>query len=507
MTAVEDRNRSDEEPTRHGNFFVPRAAGVGSLGAVGSWLAGGGAILALLAVTFGGLWPMLTVLGTTGMLLALLLFRDKHGRNLAQRAGNRLAYRRAARAGTNQLRNGDLYPQSYGTYSLPGLAAQTTLTEYVDSWGQPFALIETPSTGTVATVWSADPPGSQLLDQRDINQMVANLGGWLDGHTQEDRLIAASITVETRGDSGNRLRAAVEPRRAIHAPGVAVAAVSDSLRRMSVGGAQIRGFATATFTTEPQDGGRPATPAEMAAELAPRLPLIGDALRTTGAGVVRPTTAQELCETIRSAYDQDAAAIIDAARATGHPILMSWQDSGPAAHHARWREYQHDDGYSITWVMSRPPKGQITSAALARLLAPLPGMVKRVTLHYRPWDLGEAAERVESDVHNAAWAVNNPTRGRPSAQARKQLDRAERTADEEAEGAGLHNFTIVVTATVTDPAKLRDARAVITSLSKGARLLMREAHGGHDSAFLFGLPLGLVPGKHAATPRMLQERM
>jgi hypothetical protein len=211
---------------------------------------------------------------------------------------------------------------------------------------------------------------------------------------------------------------------------------------------------------------------------------------------------------VRAAYDQQAADTIESAHEEGSPIVLSWDQVGPAAHHARWREYQHDDGHSVTWVMSKPPKGTITAQALARLLAPHPAVpVKRVTLHYRPWDLGSAAERIEADVNNAAWAVNNPTRGRVSAQARKQLNRAERTAEEEAEGAGLHNFTIVVTATVTDPTHLREVRAVVTSLSKGARLLMREAHGGQDSAFLFGLPLGLIPSKHVTTPAMLQERL
>lgn len=506
MTAVEDR--VDEEPTKHGNFFVPRAAGIGSLGWVGSAIAAVGAIVSILAVATAGLVAMLFVLVVTGAVLALLLFRDQHGRNLAQRIGNRLAYRHAARAGTNRYAAGPLSPLPFGACTLPGLAAQTELTEWVDSWEQPFVLLDTPSTGTVSTVWSADPPGSQLIDQSDLNQMVANLGGWLDGHTQEDRLVGASITVETRGDSGHRLRAAVEPRRAVSAPGIAVAAVSESLRTMSVGGSSIRGYATATFSTDDPDGGRRQTPAEMAAELASRLPLIGDALRPTGAGVVRPTTGQELCEVIRSAYDQEAAALIEEAHADGEAIPLSWSQVGPISHHARWREYQHDDGLSVTWVMSRPPKGTITASALARVLSPHPAVaVKRVTLHYRPWDLGQAAERVEHDVSNAAFAVNNPTRGRPSAQARKQLDRAQKTADEEAEGAGLHNFTVVITATVTDPKKLRDARAVIKSLSKGARLLMREAHGGHDSAFLFGLPLGLVPGRHAPTPEMLKERL
>lgn len=157
--------------------------------------------------------------------------------------------------------------------------------------------------------------------------------------------------------------------------------------------------------------------------------------------------------------------------------------------------------------MSRPPKGVITAQALARLLAPTPGVVKRVALHYRPWDIGEAADRVESDVHNASWAVNNPTRGRASSQASNHLERAKKTADEESKGAGLHNFTVVVTATVTDPKKVRDARAVVNSLSKAAKLLMREASGGHDTAFLFALPIGLVPALHSTTPQLLQERM
>ena len=506
MTTTEDR---PEELTRHGNFFVPRAAGVGSLGAIGTWIAGGGALLSILAVTLSGLIAMITVLLLTAAVLSLLMYRDKHGRNLAQRLSNRVVYWRAARAGTNRYITGPFSPIPYGDNRLPGIAAQTELAEYVDALGQPFVLLHTPSTGTVATVWSADPPGSQLLDPGDINTMVSNLSGWLDGHTQEEGMIAASITVETRGDSPHRLRSAVEPRRAAAAPAVAVAAVNATLRKLAVGGASIRGYATATFTTaDPDEHGRRRTPAEMASELAPRLPIIGDALRSTGAGVVWPTTAQELCEVTRSAYNQDAADVIEAAHADGETIPLSWTQVGPSAHHARWREYEHDDGISVTWVMSRPPKGSITPAVLSRLLAPHPAIaVKRLTLHYRPWDIGDAADRVEDDVSSATWAVNNPSRGRTTAQARKQLQRAERTAEDEAEGATLHNFTIVLTVTVTDPKRLREARAVATSMSKGARLLMREAYGGHDTGFLFGLPLGFVPALHTPTPEMLKEKL
>ncbi|WP_342746842.1 SCO6880 family protein [Georgenia soli] len=79
------------------------------------------------------------------------------------------------------------------------------------------------------------------------------------------------------------------------------------------------------------------------------------------------------------------------------------------------------------------------------------------------------------------------------------------TASEEAAGAGLLNFGILVTATVLDPAREEDARAAIDSLSATARLRLRVLRGSQDSAFAGALPLGLVLPRHLKVPAEMRN--
>ena len=84
---------------------------------------------------------------------------------------------------------------------------------------------------------------------------------------------------------------------------------------------------------------------------------------------------------------------------------------------------------------------------------------------------------------------------------------ADRTAQEEARGAGLVNFGMVVTATVMTAEQIPDMVAAIDNLGATARILLRPAYGSQDSAFAAALPLGVVlpeppvgPGGPAGSP-------
>lgn len=81
------------------------------------------------------------------------------------------------------------------------------------------------------------------------------------------------------------------------------------------------------------------------------------------------------------------------------------------------------------------------------------------------------------------------------------------TAAEEAAGAGLLNFGLVVTATTTDPAHEAEARAAIDSLSAAARLRMRPAYGSQDTAFAAALPLGIILPRHVKMPVEVRESL
>ena len=164
--------------------------------------------------------------------------------------------------------------------------------------------------------------------------------------------------------------------------------------------------------------------------------------------------------------------------------------------------------------MSVAPRGTVRSSVLEHLLAPHPRIDrKRVTMLYRPVDSARAARIVEQDKRNAD--VRATSTKRPSSRVLVEQRAATATADEEAAGAGLLSFGMLVTATVastgTDPvngeAALEDAMATVDNLAATARLTLRPAYGSQDSAFTAALPLGLHLPAHLKVPDSIREAL
>ena len=96
---------------------------------------------------------------------------------------------------------------------------------------------------------------------------------------------------------------------------------------------------------------------------------------------------------------------------------------------------------------------------------------------------------------------------KPAARDSVAARKAAATAGEEASGAGLVQFGMLVTATVSDRAKAPDARAAIDNLGAIARVRLRPVYGSQDSAFAAALPVGLVLPKHIRVPAELREKL
>ncbi|HBD9578893.1 TPA: hypothetical protein KLE27_004622, partial [Shigella sonnei] len=77
----------------------------------------------------------------------------------------------------------------------------------------------------------------------------------------------------------------------------------------------------------------------------------------------------------------------------------------------------------------------------------------------------------------------------------------------EADGAGLLNFGLVVTATVRTRGELDEAEAIIENLGTSARIRLEEAYGAQDSTFAAGLPLGIVIPDHLALPSTVRNAL
>ncbi|MFC5382135.1 SCO6880 family protein [Aquipuribacter nitratireducens] len=493
-------------PRTYGNWRRPTTPGLLGMGALGTLVLFVGLVSLIITWFTGGFRATVPTAVLFASALALLALRDRHGATAAERLGRWGLWRIGRRRGLHLYRSGPQSSAPWGTYQLPGLLAPSQLSEWTDSWGRPFALLRVPSTGHYSVVFATEPDGASLVDAEQVDLWVAQWGAWLASIGSEAGLVGASVTVETAPDSGSRLKQEVEKQAAADAPAVALAMLSEVVTRYPEGSATIRAWVTLTFSAAPRPGARRRTAAEVGRDLASRLPVVSQGLLATGAGGVRPVGAQELCEFVRVAYDPSTALTLDEARHDRSVPELRWSDVGPTATEATWSTYRHDSAVSVTWAMTAPPRGEVYSSVLHGLLNPHPDVDrKRVTLAFRPLDAARAARIVEIDKRAADFRAT--VSDRPSARAISEQRSAAATAAEEALGAGLVDFSLLVTATVADEDRLPDAIAAIDMLSASARLQLRPMYGSQDVGFAASLPLGLVLPAHSALPTSIRSAL
>lgn len=184
---------------------------------------------------------------------------------------------------------------------------------------------------------------------------------------------------------------------------------------------------------------------------------------------------------------------------------MRWEDAGPVAAQESWDHYVHDSGHSITWGMSEAPRGEVLSSVMSGLVSPHQDIArKRVTFLYRPHDATSAARIVERDRKDARFRL-----GGSADAARTEIDvmKSDQSAVEEARGAGVIRFTILVTATVYSAEELPTAAAAVDTIAGPARVRLRRMYGSQASAFAAALPLGIVLPDHLNVPASVRESL
>lgn len=493
-------------PRTYGNWRKPTSAGLFGLGSFGTGIMLGGLILSVLVTMGRGLLWGLIAGALLVALLGTILTRDRHGKSLLDRGLARVSWGSATLKGAHLYRSGPLGFALWGTHQLPGVAASLRLSEHTDSYGRQFALIYAPTTHTYTAVIATEPDGASLVDPDQVDVWVADWGHWLANLADEPGIEACAVTIETAPDAGHRLRLEVASNVDPNAPAFARAMLSEVVDVYPAGSSLISAYVTLTFSSVSVASGKKRTDTEMGRDLAARLPGLTGSLSSTGAGAARPLGAAEVCEVIRVAYNPGIGPLVDEAHTDGEDIVLEWSNVGPVTAEAEWDGYRHDDAYSVTWSMTTPPRGNVQSSVLARLLAPHPRVArKRVTLLYRPIDAAKAAAIVESDLSSAQFVATSSNK--PSARAVLATRSAAASAAEEASGAGLVNFAMLVTATVLDDDRLAEARAAIDNLAATARLRLRPVYGAQSSAFAAALPLGLILPQHLKVPASMRDRL
>lgn len=488
-------------PRTYGNFRKPRTSGLRGL-SLGATLLLFSGLAVVVLLTLISLWIALAVAVGLVVLMAPLAVKDRHGRTLMQRGAVRLAWWRTSSSGGHHYRSGPLGRAGYGTCRLPGLAAESRLTEARDGYGRPFAVITIPATGHHTAVIACDADGGALVDEQQVDTWVAHWGQWLSALGAEPGLVAASVTVESAPDSGIRLQHEIDAAVA-DAPGLARAMLGEVLAAYPAGSAQITTRIALTYSGAARPGTPRRTAEDMAVHIGTRLPGLTAGLSMTGAGTAVPMTATELAESVRVAYDPTVAPLVEEARATGGTGL-TWDQAGPMAAQESWDHYRHDGAFSVTWAMTEAPQGEVFSNVLTGLVQPNRDIArKRVTLLYRPHTRAEGARVVQQDYKNALFNAQQSQVGQARDDA--EVTSARRTTEEQAQGHGVIRFGLLITATVSSAGELANAAAAVDNLAPAARIAVRPVYGSQAAAFAAALPLGLVLPLHTAVPQTVRD--
>lgn len=499
---MSDTRTTIERASTFGNWRRPASPGLLGLGLLGTLALMGALVVGILLMLFSRTAALVWAVAAVAFLIPVSIRRE--GRSGWSRLLARLAWARGRRRRQHLYRSGLVGVVPGGRHTLPGISARTQLLETVDAYDRPMGLLHVLATGHWAVVLRCDADGASLVDPDQVETWVAGWGLWLANLAHEPGLAGATVTVETAPDPGTRLQAEMSATVRPDAPALARTVMDEIAATYPAGSSSIKTWVQLVYRGTGPAGRR--TQDAMAAELGARIPGLAAGLATTGAGAAAPMSAAEIAETVRVAYDPDAASLIDTARAEGAVAGtgISWTDAGPVGAQEAWDHYLHDSGISTSWVMNEAPRGTVLANVLSRLIGPHPDIArKRVTLVYRPHDPAAAAQLVEADVRTAAFLANSRRQG--TARDDLALRSAQQSAAEEASGAGVVRFGMLVTITVDRAEHRLHAERVLEGLAATARLRLRKAFGAQAAAFAAGLPTGLILPEHLRVPSLVRE--
>jgi hypothetical protein len=483
----------------YGQWRLPKGAGLLGLGTGGTVMLFIGIIAVLIAILIDTRLGLVVAVVVAGVMAPLLVRLG--GRTGAQVVATRLAWWSGRRARQDIYRSGPLSVVPGGMARLPGLLAPSVMLSAQDAYGRSVGLIKVPWAHHYTAVLRCNADGAALVDTEQIDSWVANWGGWLAALAHEPGIAGVSVTIDTAPDSGQRLRSEVTRLLQPGAPELAAQVLEQAAASYPAGSAQVSTRIAITWGPAMLSGRR--EDSDIAAEIGNRLPGLAEGLARTGAGTAVPMSAEALAEMVRVAYDPACALDVDAARENGPSGSgISWEQAGPVAAQEFWGSLRHDSGVSVTWCMEEAPRGTVLSSVLTHLVSPHPQLMrKRVTLLYRPHNPGDAARIVDSDVRDAIF--NATKNARAKARATADLRAAEQSADEEASGAGVVRFSLLLTVTVPTGAQLAATEAVVRNLGATARIRLRRAYGSQSAAFAGSLGVGVLLPHYASVGRLL----
>ncbi|WP_329410782.1 hypothetical protein OG563_00360 [Nocardia vinacea] len=401
----------------------------------------------------------------------------------------------AARARGEHVYQAGRFSKIPGIAKLPGLLADSRLSEYETAGGKRFAMLHIRRSDHYTVVLRVIPRGKELVDQAQIDAWVEGYGQFLATQSRGGEVVAVTSVlenvVETRLKQAREVTRLVRPDAPAYAKAVMREAAAD------IGGVGVRIEARIAITYRAIGKGRiRRDEAEQAREIGNRLQGVLSQLARAGLPAT-PLQAWEVLALVRTRYDLAAQRDVEAA---GQDITdtQSWDSVGPIAHQDRWDHYVHDGARSITWEMDAAPRGAVMETVLEELLRPRADVPrKRVAIVYRLHSAAEATTLVDSDFRDAV-AAEQTERGIASASARIRVANTQASREEQARGAGLTRFGALVTVTDHLDGDLPGIEASVQGMAAASRLGVRRCYGTQAAAFAASLGIGLILPEHTS---------
>ncbi|MER6808083.1 SCO6880 family protein [Spirillospora sp. NPDC000708] len=379
-------------------------------------------------------------------------------------------------------------------FQLPGVLAPLTLLSAEDGYGGRYGIVWDRRTGLLTATLRVVPASTWLADRADADTWVAAWGGWLAalGHMPAVRWV--TVTVDTAPEPGSTLADAVDRAVVATAPAPARAIMSELVRTAPAAAADVDTRVSITFDPRASAAG-PKDLFEAVAELGRILDGLASRLGGCGVSVRGRASAAEIAGTVRIAFDPhvrgEVNRLLTGPRADE---VLGWCDAGPVAATEYTDRYEHDGGVSVSWAWHEPPRQNVRSDILARLVAPGP-FPKRVTLQYQALPAAAASRVLQQEVNAAAFRAQFRRRTGRDETARDSWDsaRARQAATEEAVGAGVCLVSMYATVTVTEPEQLRRAVAHVEASADAAKIRLRRLWGSQAAGFATTLPCGICP--------------
>ncbi|WP_327100324.1 hypothetical protein OIE68_17040 [Nocardia vinacea] len=478
----------------YGRWERPRSAGFFGLTWGVSMLGLGLIIMVMVGFMITRSLSMAASLVVASALVFTPLAITRNGRTGWEIAVLRIQFAAAAARGEHVYQAGR-FSKIPGVAKLPGLLADSRLSEYETAGGKRFAMIHIRRSDHYAVVLRVIPRGKELVDQTQIDAWVEGYGQFLATQSRGGEVVAVTAVLDNVVET--RLRQAWEVARLVRpdAPAYAKAVMREAAA--DVGGVGVRIEARIAITYRAIGKGRiRRDEAEQAREIGQRLQGVLSQLARAGLPAT-PLQAWEVLGLVRTRYDLASQRDVEAA---GVEIIrtQSWDSVGPLAHRDRWDHYLHDGACSITWEMDAAPRGAVMETVLEELLRPRADVPrKRVAIVYRLHSAAEATTLVDSDFRDAV-AAEQTERGIASASARIRVGNTQAAREEQARGAGLTRFGVLVTVTDHLDGDLPGIEASVKAMAAASRLGVRRCYGTQAAAFAASLGIGLILPEHTS---------